>query len=822
MRNQHHFKEEYMRISTKLGIALATVGVLALSACGGSGSSSDGGRTKNAALAVPESILGSGETIVEISGLSGNIRGIATDGSKLFVRTSDNANGVIYETDFDGQNTVRHEVSNAPTDVDSAQANLAMSHGCIWTSSHSGNLYCTATSDWSAAPVAVPEDKPLPAGAFWMYSDMTDFPDGRIARISYQSSTESGAESTLRVYNVSGTGTSATISWDQDFILTDSEVWPNDDHGIATDGRYLYRINYNQGYRVWDLSAGTTVPVIFNGSGSGECGESGTMCPINPSGFSNATYIAHDHVNARYLVGDYDAQRYYYSQAGTPGSAPSTSADVPTSVDVVDTPTTTQPPMVSSQSIEESDTMLVEGDETYDPANNKTFLAPAGKKFGKVLWASYGTPTVEGNAVTLGWCHSDTSLSVVSEVANGNTSFVLPAGNENFGDPCYGTYKRVKALITLVDDENYVANAMRTGVAIDAPNTAYFETAEHYPETAIAPEGKKFDKVLFASYGIQNLDGNMVSIGWCHSDTSVALVEEALSNKTSGTIPAGNGEYGDPCYGTYKYVKVVMSLIDDPDYVASESPTTTVEPASIAAPKNVAAVAGNGSATITWDASETGNTEVTSYLVQVSSDGFANSVTIRVDTTEALALGLANDQENEIRVAAENKADGVISDWSEIVKTTPVAPASTTSTTVVAEVVVSDASFNNDDKTVTVTTDATFIDCDQACFDAIAASLGATTGPVYASVDGGERININGAAFSKIAVGKDAKKLTFMTLVDDAVQQKSFDVNRSGKDASSNTSTGGGTSNSNNLWWLLILAAVVLGGGGYAYNRKKN
>lgn len=483
--------------------------------------------------------------------------------------------------------------------------------------------------------------------------------------------------------------------------------------------------------------------------------------------------------------------------------------------------TTTEPSAtVTSYSIDESDTMLVEGDETYDPANNRNFRAPAGKKFGKVLWASYGTPTVEDKVLTLSWCNSDTSLSVVEAAAKGNTSFVLPAGNGDYGDPCYGTYKRVKALITLVDDDNYVSNPMETGVAIDAPNTAYFETAEHYAKEVTAPEGKKFGEVLFASYGIQNLNGNMVSIGWCHSKTSVELVETALANKTSGTIPASNGNYGDPCWGTYKYVKVVMSLIDDPDYVKGTSSTVAEDPASIAAPTNVAAVAGNGSVSITWDASENGNTEVTGYLVQVSADGFVNSTTIKVTSTEALALGLANGQEHEIRVAADNKGEGVISEWSSIVKATPVAPTSTTSTTVPAEETVSKAVIETEEKKVTIDADATSFECDKACFDQIVASLGATDAPVYVSVDGGERMAVDGADFSKIALGKDAKKLTFMTMVDDALQQTTFDVNRSGNGSSTSTSGGSGSS-SNNLWWLLILVAVMLGGGGYAYNRNK-
>ena len=197
-------------------------------------------------------------------------------------------------------------------------------------------------------------------------------------------------------------------------------------------------------------------------------------------------------------------------------------------------------------------------------------------------------------------------------------------------------------------------------------------------------------------------------------------------------------------------------------------------------------------------------------------------------STEAIALGLANGQEHEIRVAADNKADGVISEWSTIVKATPTAPAVTTTTTVAEEgtvtkaLVVSKAVIVPEEKTVTIEADTTSIECDNDCFAKIAASLGATDAPVYVSVDGGERIIVDGADFNKIAVGADAKKLTFMTVVEDVLQQTTLDVNRSGEVPAASTSGGSSSSNSNNLLWLLILGAVVLCGGGYAYSRKKN
>ena len=516
-------------------------------------------------------------------------------------------------------------------------------------------------------------------------------------------------------------------------------------------------------------------------------------------------------------------------------STPASSVPVPTTA----APTTTAAPATTTTEavakknsflIDQADTMLVESDETYDVRNNKTFKAPAGKKFGTVLWASYGTPTVNNKELTLSRCHSAKSIEVVQAAAGDKTSFVLPAGNGNYGDPCYGTYKRVKALITLVDDPNYVpAEDPNPGVLTDAPNTMFIETAEHYPKSVTAPAGKKFGKVLFASYGIQKLEGNKVFYGWCNSTTSMKVVTASLFDKTTGTVLAGNGDYGDPCYGTYKYVKVVVSLVDDPNYKKPETPTTTTEPKQIAAPQNVAATPGNGSADITWDASAKGNTEVVSYMVQISADKFENSITMNVTTLEAIALGLSNGQEYQVRVAGVNKPAGVTSEWSKVVTVTPVAPAVTASTTTTVaqdetvKVQTVTPVITPEKKAVEIAADTTTVECNKACFDAVVESLGVTEGPVYVSVDGGERIQLDGAEFTKIPVGKSGQKLTFMGVADDVIQQVSVPVQRAGEAApAANTASGdSGSSSNTTLWLLLLLIAIVLGGGGYAVAKKR-
>ena len=77
-----------------------------------------------------------------------------------------------------------------------------------------------------------------------------------------------------------------------------------------------------------------------------------------------------------------------------------------------------------------------------DEGNQIEISAPAGKLFGNVLFASYGTP--EGYLQS--WCHSPTSTSVIQALTGGQTLTVW-ADNGVFDDPCGGTYKKLQLVI---------------------------------------------------------------------------------------------------------------------------------------------------------------------------------------------------------------------------------------------------------------------------------------------------------------------------------------------------------------------------------------
>lgn len=73
-----------------------------------------------------------------------------------------------------------------------------------------------------------------------------------------------------------------------------------------------------------------------------------------------------------------------------------------------------------------------------------------------------------------------------------------------------------------------------------------------------APAGTTFRQVLFASYGTPSGTGPNYVQGGCHAATSSTKVSEAFLNKTSGSIPATNEVFGDPCVNTQKRLAVVL------------------------------------------------------------------------------------------------------------------------------------------------------------------------------------------------------------------------------------------------------------------------
>ena len=289
-----------------------------------------------------------GEDAVQVTTVTGAssssaVRGLANDGESLFYTLP--SGGVVREVAFDGSFITDHQVTGLPV---YEKGDLAYSNGCIFirvddSGVSTTTLRCIDTSTWTLHNVDVPDDKPLPVSGTWMTANLIDFPDGRVGAVSGSSYTSSTIAAyspgstcptgmyckVLRLYTVSGTGSAATLTFDEDFVLADTvSGWPSDNHGISTDGTYLYQLHHTAGYKVWGLRSGNPSYLVFNGdSGSGTCGADNGVSPtycIITNGLLNATYITRDHAGKRYVVGDYGFGRFYITPGSTPPAGPGT------------------------------------------------------------------------------------------------------------------------------------------------------------------------------------------------------------------------------------------------------------------------------------------------------------------------------------------------------------------------------------------------------------------------------------------------------------------------------------------------------------------
>ncbi|WKL46077.1 gliding motility-associated C-terminal domain-containing protein [Flavobacterium pectinovorum] len=79
---------------------------------------------------------------------------------------------------------------------------------------------------------------------------------------------------------------------------------------------------------------------------------------------------------------------------------------------------------------------------TVNEGSVLSLTAPSGV-FTNVVFASYGNPTGSCGNYSMGWCNASNSVSTVSGFLLGQSTANITADNNNFGDPCNGTQKRL-------------------------------------------------------------------------------------------------------------------------------------------------------------------------------------------------------------------------------------------------------------------------------------------------------------------------------------------------------------------------------------------
>jgi alpha-tubulin suppressor-like RCC1 family protein len=228
-----------------------------------------------------------GQTTSSVITLSGepSIQGIACDGTRIYVNSSASE---IRVYDLDGTLLESHAVENLPP---LGNNQMAFAGGHLFARSDD-TLYRISTTDWSSTPVEVGSSHPMLTCAWWMYGSLFDTPDGKLGVMG---PTIDG-QFTVRLYQVSSDG--LTLTWERDQVINDT--WSTDEHGMACDGVYFYRMSMLDGCKVYNLATGE---IMHGGEGwnlwSAADGET----------IHNPTWLTRNHRTGQLIAGEYQADQ---------------------------------------------------------------------------------------------------------------------------------------------------------------------------------------------------------------------------------------------------------------------------------------------------------------------------------------------------------------------------------------------------------------------------------------------------------------------------------------------------------------------------------
>jgi alpha-tubulin suppressor-like RCC1 family protein len=228
-----------------------------------------------------------GQTTSSVITLSGDpsIQGIACDGTRIYVNSSSSE---IRVYDLNGTLLESHDVENLPP---LGNNQMAFAGGHLFARSDD-TLYRISTTDWSSTPVEVDSSHPMLTCAWWMYGSLFDTPDGKLGVMG---PTNDG-QFTVRLYQVSSDG--LTLTWERDQVINDT--WSTDEHGMACDGVYFYRMSMLDGCKVYDLATGE---IMHGGEGWNlwSAADGGTI--------ENPTWLTRNHRTGQLIAGEYQADQ---------------------------------------------------------------------------------------------------------------------------------------------------------------------------------------------------------------------------------------------------------------------------------------------------------------------------------------------------------------------------------------------------------------------------------------------------------------------------------------------------------------------------------
>jgi len=150
-------------------------------------------------------------------------------------------------------------------------------------------------------------------------------------------------------------------------------------------------------------------------------------------------------------------------------------------------------------------------------------------------------------AVPRGGCRAVKSLGIARAECNNQQSCSLTATHFVFGDPCVGTSKYLNVVYSCQPKEE----------------TYNINICEGNEGQLSCPKGSVVN-IQEATYGrlsseICPIGPHTVPTGGCRAVNSLSLVRAECNNQQSCYLAAFNSVFGDPCYGTYKYLNVIYS-----------------------------------------------------------------------------------------------------------------------------------------------------------------------------------------------------------------------------------------------------------------------
>jgi hypothetical protein len=96
--------------------------------------------------------------------------------------------------------------------------------------------------------------------------------------------------------------------------------------------------------------------------------------------------------------------------------------------------------------------------------------------------------------------------------------------------------------------------------------------AEAASVTLECPAGQIIDSIVFASYGTPTGTCGSFALGSCNATTSQSMVESLCKGKSSCTVTAANGTFGDPCHNTTKSLAVEVACVAGDPLPSTDSP----------------------------------------------------------------------------------------------------------------------------------------------------------------------------------------------------------------------------------------------------------